>query len=45
MEVSRISYMSCHVKLVCKYPPYHCVLCEDNEVTGVQLSILIRQGP
>ena len=35
MEVSRISYMSCHVnvKLVCKYPPYHCVLYEDNEVT------------
>ena len=21
------------VKLVCKYPPYHCVLYEDNEVT------------
>ena len=39
--------LTCHVnvKLVLKYPPYHCVLYEDNEVTGVQFSILIRQGP
>ena len=33
MEVSRISYKSCQCELVCKYPPYHCALFEDNEVT------------